>query len=76
MLLADAFGDLAHVEVGRFGTAVHERFSKEKPGGGSSPDGLTGGYLAYIVVLVKTNQWTCMCIYIYVYIYIHIYVVI
>ena len=32
MLLADAFGNLAHVEVGRFGTAVHQRFSKEKPG--------------------------------------------
>ena len=32
VLLADAFGELAHVEVGRFGTAVHQRFSKEKPG--------------------------------------------
>lgn len=32
VLLADAFGDLAHVEVGLFGTAVHQRFSKEKPG--------------------------------------------
>jgi len=32
VLLADACGDLAHVEVGGFGTAVVAHFSKEKPG--------------------------------------------
>lgn len=32
VLLADALGDLAHVEVGSFGTAVHQRYSRDKPG--------------------------------------------
>ena len=32
MLFADASGNLAQVEVGNFGVAVHQRFSKEEPG--------------------------------------------
>ena len=32
VLLADAGGDLAQVEVGRFGVAVHRHFSRETPG--------------------------------------------
>ena len=44
VLLADAFGDLAHVEVGRFGTAVHQRFSKEKPGAVAVARQITGWF--------------------------------
>ncbi|CAK9038661.1 Hypothetical protein SCF082_LOCUS22710 [Durusdinium trenchii] len=32
VMLADAEGHLAQVEVGAYGTAVHERYSKENPG--------------------------------------------
>mmetsp|Transcript_35964 Transcript_35964/g.58012 ORF Transcript_35964/g.58012 Transcript_35964/m.58012 type:complete len:351 (-) Transcript_35964:302-1354(-) len=32
VLLADAAGDLAQVEVGAFGCALHQRYSKDKPG--------------------------------------------
>lgn len=32
-MLADAEGHLAQVEVGAYGTAVHERYSKEKGDG-------------------------------------------
>ncbi|MEM7435200.1 MAG: hypothetical protein AAF436_08615 [Myxococcota bacterium] len=32
VLLADAKGDLAHVEIGSFGVGVHQRFSRETPG--------------------------------------------
>mmetsp|Transcript_13403 Transcript_13403/g.27905 ORF Transcript_13403/g.27905 Transcript_13403/m.27905 type:complete len:346 (-) Transcript_13403:177-1214(-) len=32
VLLADASGNLAQVEVGAFGTAIHQRLSREKPG--------------------------------------------
>ncbi|CAJ1344951.1 unnamed protein product [Effrenium voratum] len=32
VLLADASGGLAHVEVGSHGTAVHQRFTKDHPG--------------------------------------------
>lgn len=32
VLLADAQGDLAHIEVGSFGTAVYQRYTAENPG--------------------------------------------
>lgn len=32
VLLADAEGTLAHVEVGGFGAAMVQRFSREQPG--------------------------------------------